>query len=167
VLSQTGTDALDAIEAASGGGLTAASGPADRVLVNGQHRPVITQARGQWYRWRVAMVSLIHHGTFVAPGCELGLLAKDGVYLLDGPRPTEHFKMASGNRVDLLVRCSTSSTLATSTAAAGRRLQPGGGGGGGGGGGNLAQALPSQAVASIVVVGGASSSPSSTPSLQV
>ena len=37
--------------------------------------------------------------------CELLLLAKDGVYLLDLPRPVGHIFLGPANRAELLVRC--------------------------------------------------------------
>jgi FtsP/CotA-like multicopper oxidase with cupredoxin domain len=82
------------------------------VLVNGQRRPRIAMSRG-WHRWRVLFATVGSQTRFVledeagaaASACEMGVLAKDGVYLLDFPRETDYVRMVSGSRVDLVVRC--------------------------------------------------------------
>lgn len=128
VLPQEGTTALDVIEADSDAGtpVVTTSGSANLVLVNGQNQPVIAMNNGQWYRWRMLFVSIHHAAVLTASGCEFGVLAKDGVYVYDAPRASDFMKFASGNRIDTLIRCTSSTTLAIDAnadgnAAAGRR----------------------------------------------
>ena len=156
VVPQTGPTALDAIEAASGGIVTANSGAADLVLVNGQNAPQIEMRAGQWYRWRLLFVSINHHATLTTTGsgCEFGVLAKDGIYVEDAPRALSYMKFVSGNRVDVVIRCTAGSTLASSAAAAadaaGRRRRMQGGGG-------AAAEIADMTLATIVVTGADSS----------
>ena len=58
----------------------------DLVLVNGQHQPVVPMVAGQWARWRTLMASIEQKLELTVSGCELQLLAKDGVYLSVAPR---------------------------------------------------------------------------------
>jgi FtsP/CotA-like multicopper oxidase with cupredoxin domain len=103
------------IEAQSGADppVITGTGPSNLLLVNGQLNPVISMANGRWYRWRVLFSSLHHRARLDTPGCEFGILAKDGVYLLDAPRPLDYMQFASGNRVDVIIRCSSDARLVT------------------------------------------------------
>ena len=100
---------LHAIEAASSPAssntVTTTAGPSTLVLVNGQNKPTITLTAAKWYRLRTVLASVLHFGNFFVDGCELAVLAKDGVYLLSGPRATEFLFLVSGNRVDALIKC--------------------------------------------------------------
>ncbi|CAM9957915.1 unnamed protein product, partial [Laminaria digitata] len=80
-------------------------------LLNGEVVPTIEMTTGVWMRFRMAFAG---HGenhaiSLLDPDgdCEMGVLAKDGVYLAEVPRmePTLFFTPAS--RVDAAVRCST------------------------------------------------------------
>ena len=98
------------------------------LLVNGRQEPRMHLLAGQWYRFRLLFGSagggagtgggmMMHgrrlrtsdfDGTDVHPtlaGCEIGLLAKDGVYLHRAPRPITRGLMSAGNRADWLVQC--------------------------------------------------------------
>ena len=63
------------------------------------------------------LFSSLHHRTqlVTTPSCEFGVLAKDGVFLLDAPRALDYMSFASGNRVDVIIRCSADAELRTST----------------------------------------------------
>ena len=62
------------------------------------------------------LFSSLHHRTQLRThGCEFGVLAKDGVFLLDAPRALDYMSFASGNRVDVIIRCSADGELRTST----------------------------------------------------
>ena len=154
---EDGPDSLDAIEAASGGNVIATSGPATLVLLNGQNKPVISMEANRWYRWRMVLASVRHYGNFIVEGCEIGVLAKDGVYLLDGPRPASYLFMVSGSRVDALIKYPSELigrsdvTLQASTTAG---IRVGGGGGGGDGGGGGAADVGNREIATISVVQG-------------
>ena len=95
-------------------------GPARReefTLVNGMVRPVVRVAPGEWTRWR-----LIYPGQHAHPahaldlalsaadggadlGCEMQLIAKDGIYLADAPRTIALARVPAGGRADVMVRC--------------------------------------------------------------
>ena len=153
VIPQTGATSLDAIEAAAGGTVVTTSGAANLVLVNGQNTPVISMVTGQWYRWRLLFVSINHHATLTTTGsgCEFGILTKDGIYVENPPRASSYMKFVSGNRVDIVIRCTSDSSLASRTGAAAggrRRMQDGGGQGAG-----AATEIGDTTLASIVVTG--------------
>lgn len=74
-------------------------------LVNGVPRPVISMKPLEWQRLRLvaAGVSTWLHMDFGA--CEVALLAKDGVYIDDFPRPVRRVSLPQGGRADVAVRC--------------------------------------------------------------
>jgi FtsP/CotA-like multicopper oxidase with cupredoxin domain len=82
--------------------------------MNGGLEPVITLKGDKWQRWRILYAGI--KGFFVlrivdentgqpAPQCELQLYAKDGVYLMNLPRPVTAMLLASASRAEVLVRC--------------------------------------------------------------
>merc|ERR1711983_436827 len=76
------------------------------ILVNMQYIPKITLMAGKWYRMRMVMSSTMDGVVFTAPsGCDLQLLAKDGVYLQDAPRSIKYVVIAPGNRADVAIKC--------------------------------------------------------------
>jgi FtsP/CotA-like multicopper oxidase with cupredoxin domain len=126
---------------------------ADFVLVNGLFQPKVTLQAGKWRRFRI-----VHSGTIATleitlPGCDIDLLAKDGIYLRSNPRRITAIYVVAGARADVAVRCPAAGFYTMASGAAKRRrsrslLQgpggggpggggPGGGGPGGGGGGGL------------------------------
>jgi len=99
---------LQSIEAAATSGLpalTSSAGENTIVLINGQNQPVISLVAEQWYRLRIVFASVLHYLNLFVDGCELTVLTKDGIYLLDGPRPTDYLFFVSRNRVDALIKC--------------------------------------------------------------
>eukprot|EP00751_Fragilariopsis_kerguelensis_P045108 CAMPEP_0170995408 /NCGR_PEP_ID=MMETSP0736-20130129/11577_1 /TAXON_ID=186038 /ORGANISM="Fragilariopsis kerguelensis, Strain L26-C5" /LENGTH=685 /DNA_ID=CAMNT_0011421563 /DNA_START=279 /DNA_END=2335 /DNA_ORIENTATION=- len=78
----------------------------DLFLINMQYIPRITVERGKWYRMRTVLAS-INEGIIFRPpeGCDLQLLAKDGIYLDDAPRRVDAFYLRPGNRADVAMRC--------------------------------------------------------------
>uniref|UniRef100_A0A0G4FYV0 Plastocyanin-like domain-containing protein n=1 Tax=Chromera velia CCMP2878 TaxID=1169474 RepID=A0A0G4FYV0_9ALVE len=54
-------------------------------LVNGLYRPLIDMETGRWYRFRMIWASLAQTFWVRFGGCEVRLLALDGVYLRDAP----------------------------------------------------------------------------------
>jgi hypothetical protein len=111
--------------------------------------PQVTLEAGKWRRFRI-----VHSGTIATleitlPGCDVDLLAKDGVYLRANPRRVTTVFVVAGARADVAVRCPAAGfyTMASGADAKRKRrsrslLQGGGGGGGGGGPGNQPQPLP-------------------------
>ena len=77
------------------------------VLLNGQERPLVAaMVAGRWYRWRLLFVAV---NAILEPRlpseCETLLLAKDGIYLSDGPRRVSAAFLAPGSRADWLISC--------------------------------------------------------------
>lgn len=80
------------------------------MLVNGQYRPTLEITAGEWQRWRVVYagwdrdpldLEMITGGV-----CEMNLLAKDGIYINDYPRPLTFYPVSTAGRADIMVRCS-------------------------------------------------------------
>jgi len=85
---------------------TSESGNTNMMLVNMQYIPKITVEKGKWYRLRMVMSSVLDGLAWTAPpGCDLMLLAKDGIYLQDAPRSVSTMILAPGNRADVAIRC--------------------------------------------------------------
>lgn len=87
------------------------SGPTSAMLLtNGQTSPSKTLHSGNWYRFRIlftsdaSLATLSLQGT--AAGCEMQLLAKDGIYLNDVPRSIPSAYLSPGGRADIALRCS-------------------------------------------------------------
>ncbi|KAL3926225.1 MAG: hypothetical protein SGBAC_013560 [Bacillariaceae sp.] len=75
-------------------------------LVNGALNPTITMNPGEWTRFRIIW-SQWRNGNmnFAANGCEMQLLAKDGIYIRDYPRSIGTAPINPGGRADIMVRC--------------------------------------------------------------
>ena len=85
-------------------------------LVNGQYNPTLEITAGEWQRWRVVFaswdenpldLSMITNGV-----CEMNLLAKDGIYINDYPRPLTFYPISTAGRADIMVRCSETGSFA-------------------------------------------------------
>jgi len=88
------------------GNATSDTGNTNLMLVNMQYIPKITIEKGKWYRFRMVMSSVIDGLSWAAPeGCQMQLLAKDGIYLSDAPRSVEIMILAPGNRADVAIKC--------------------------------------------------------------
>ena len=87
-----------------GGGLT----------VNGQIQPVIRTDANQWMRLRIIFAAWKKGRLSVSvPGCEMQLLAKDGVYIRNFPRSINTATIFLGGRADIMVRCPNPSSTYT------------------------------------------------------
>jgi FtsP/CotA-like multicopper oxidase with cupredoxin domain len=79
------------------------------ILVNGQWQPKLTVKAGEWQRLRIAHASIeltLDLGLANPELCRVGLLAKDGVYLEEGPRWLHGpISISSGNRADVAIAC--------------------------------------------------------------
>lgn len=84
------------------------------ILVNGGYKPVTEMKSGQWERWRLVfsgyqffMVLTIQHADNLgkSANCEIQLIAKDGMYLMDIPRKVDNFYLTAASRAEALVRC--------------------------------------------------------------
>jgi FtsP/CotA-like multicopper oxidase with cupredoxin domain len=75
-------------------------------LVNGVYVPTLEFKANVWTRLRILFASITDQMYIVFPEfCEAQLLAKDGVYLHDAPRPVKYAFLGLGNRADLLIKC--------------------------------------------------------------
>ena len=81
------------------------NGDLNTILVNGMSQPLIRMVANRWYRYRMIFGAIQSSITPKLEGCEVGLLAKDGVYLATAPRKITAGFMGPGNRADWLVRC--------------------------------------------------------------
>ena len=54
--------------------------------INGQHRPKMRLEAGVWQRWRMLMAGSNSNLRIELPGCEIQLLAKDGIFVSPMPR---------------------------------------------------------------------------------
>jgi len=92
--------------------------------VNGQYAPTIKIDQNEWTRLRVVYSSLNKVVKFqlssaaTGLGCEWKLLAKDGIYVHNAPRALSSVYLAPGNRIDLLIRCSSVGTFEVDSVAA-------------------------------------------------
>lgn len=91
--------------------------------VNGQYAPTIKIDQNEWTRLRIVFSSLNKVVKFqlssaaAGLGCEWKLLAKDGIYVQNAPRALSSVYLAPGNRVDILIRCSSVGTFEVDSVA--------------------------------------------------
>ncbi len=106
----------DDAAAANGQGalLTGANSQSNLMLVNGAFIPTIPMDKGRYERWRLIStgytswtdLQLLDADTKqLTNDCELLLIAKDGLYLLEAPRVVDHIYLNPANRAELLVKC--------------------------------------------------------------
>ncbi|KAI7843970.1 hypothetical protein COHA_002508 [Chlorella ohadii] len=84
----------------------------DTVLLNGGFQPRIFMKSGEYQRWRLAWatskrwasIGIVDKSGQPAP-CEMLLVGKDAVYLMEIPRKVSHAYLAAGNRAEMLVKC--------------------------------------------------------------
>merc|ERR1712118_511599 len=87
----------------------------DFTLINEQLRPIIELEQNVYQRWRFGALSSKRYLNLVitqdldtlaaSENCDLQLIAKDGIYLNSAPRLISSVILASGNRADVMVRC--------------------------------------------------------------
>jgi hypothetical protein len=94
-------------------------------LVNGGWQPALSLVAGEWARWRALHAGwkttldlTLVDGAGAPAGCEVMLVAKDGVFLLEAPRPVGGLHLNPGNRADVLVRCPEPGNLSLAAGAA-------------------------------------------------
>lgn len=139
-----------AVASGEGALLTGSNADSDLMLVNGAWQPVIPVTSGVAQRWRLANtgykrfadLQIVDEDTKqLTSACELQLVAKDGLYLMQIPRKVDHIFLAPGNRAELLVQCAGAIGKRFIITAGNSLIEPpfnnpaaeGGGGGGGGG----------------------------------
>eukprot|EP00287_Rhodomonas_sp_CCMP768_P005127 CAMPEP_0196740098 /NCGR_PEP_ID=MMETSP1091-20130531/29045_1 /TAXON_ID=302021 /ORGANISM="Rhodomonas sp., Strain CCMP768" /LENGTH=490 /DNA_ID=CAMNT_0042085031 /DNA_START=156 /DNA_END=1628 /DNA_ORIENTATION=+ len=76
------------------------------LLVNGEYEPTVAVASGQWTRLRIVYAAWLEGDLdFAVAGCEMVLLAKDGIYISDFPRPISLAPVTPAGRADIMLRC--------------------------------------------------------------
>ncbi|KAJ8607421.1 hypothetical protein CTAYLR_009981 [Chrysophaeum taylorii] len=95
------------------------------LLTNSQVAPRLTVEIGTWYRARLCVndadgVAVTLSMTQDTTGCEMHLLAKDGVYLPQAPREVVQLPMYAGARADVALRCAANGTASLGAAIDGR-----------------------------------------------
>ncbi|XP_035662013.1 laccase-2-like [Branchiostoma floridae] len=78
-------------------------------MVNGQVRPVITMQPGEIRRFRMVNAGPRDQLLLTITGCEITILAYDGVYV-DTPYSQDFIFIPTGGRSDAAVRCATAGT---------------------------------------------------------
>ena len=85
------------------------NGGDELLLVNGQYQPTLSMVVGEWQRWRVVFAGWSRRSLDLQlnsdNNCETHLLAKDGIYITDYPREIDNFRIVTGGRADIMVRC--------------------------------------------------------------
>lgn len=101
----------------AGDNVTQSKGLADVLLLNGGYRPVIKVTPGVWQRWRIINTSvryILQLAVLTSPKenvgkpapCEIMVVGKDGVYMMQIPRKVATMYPSSGGRAEILFRCS-------------------------------------------------------------
>jgi FtsP/CotA-like multicopper oxidase with cupredoxin domain len=103
-------------DVAGAGGDTLISGTLSPTwTVNGNVQGNLCTPADEWQHWRVLLAD--HDAKLktlsVGPGCEVALLARDGVWRTTAPLdlPTNSIEITGASRADLAVRCSVDSTI--------------------------------------------------------
>jgi len=95
---------------------TPAGDSPDLMLVNGEQAPTFEAKAGEWQRWRVIFAGWrIGALNLAVEGCEMQLLAKDGIYIFDFPRTITNAAIPAGGRADIMVRCPSPSSTSRVT----------------------------------------------------
>jgi FtsP/CotA-like multicopper oxidase with cupredoxin domain len=83
--------------------------------VNGKVQGNLCAPANEWQRWRLLLADAdaMPKAVTVGAGCEVALLARDGVWRTVAPKPlaTNSIDLTGASRADLAVRCSADSTL--------------------------------------------------------
>ena len=100
-----------------GGGGGGGGGGNNFRLVNGQYQPTVNMVQNEWQRWRVVYGGWQRDALDLSINnndCEMVLLAKDGIYIQDFPRPITLAPIPTAGRADIMVRCSNSGSFTVS-----------------------------------------------------
>jgi len=114
VIQDMNPEEIAEVSQASGDGMTSVSSSLSEerwFIVNGQFQPDYAMTTNTWYRFRIIHAGFEDETTgLTITGCEMQLLAKDGIYISDFPRAVNSLPIPSGGRADVMVRCATAST---------------------------------------------------------
>src|SRR6266542_2519828 len=83
--------------------------------VNGNVQGNLCTTANEWQHWRVLLANAdaMPRTLAVGSGCEVALLARDGVWRTQAPKPlsTNSLELTGASRADLAVRCATDSNI--------------------------------------------------------
>ena len=86
----------------------------DLVFLNGGFQPLMTMTSGVWQRWLMNLASykssllmqVVDQKTGnVTDACDIMLVSKDGVFVMEIPRSVSYMHVPSGGRAQVLIRC--------------------------------------------------------------
>jgi FtsP/CotA-like multicopper oxidase with cupredoxin domain len=107
---------LDPSVAGTGGDTLVSGTLAPTWTVNGRVQGTLCAPGNEWQRWRVLLADrqATDKTLSVGAGCEVALLARDGVWRTTAPKllPTRAISLTGASRADLAVRCAADSTIA-------------------------------------------------------
>lgn len=106
---------LDPAVAGTGGDTLISGSLSPTWTVNGQVSGAMEVPYGTWHHWRVLLADRDAKAkTFsVGPGCEIALMARDGVWRTEVPKllPTNSISLTGASRADLAVNCTANSSI--------------------------------------------------------
>ena len=106
---------LDPGVAGTGGDTLISGSLSPTWTVNGQVNGMMEVPMGTWHHWRVLLADRDAKAkTFsVGPGCEIALMARDGVWRTEVPKPlpTNSISLTGASRADLAVNCTANSSI--------------------------------------------------------
>eukprot|EP00884_Botryococcus_braunii_P015521 jgi/Botrbrau1/2652/Bobra.0203s0004.4 len=96
------------------------------LTVNGGYQPKLRMLDGVWQRWRMLFtgvykfldLTIVTTDGKPAP-CTMGLVAKDGVYLMNIPRTVDHILLPGAGRAEFVIKCSAELSSVTDNNRAG------------------------------------------------
>ena len=85
----------------------------DIALINMIYQPTIFMKSGEWQQWRMLHsgykrfmdLQIFDNNGSITKECDIALIAKDGVYLMEIPRMVTNIFLTSGSRAEILIRC--------------------------------------------------------------
>jgi FtsP/CotA-like multicopper oxidase with cupredoxin domain len=106
---------LDPSAAGTGGDTILGGTLAAGWTVNGTRQGSLCTSAGEWQHWRILLAdrNATEKTLGIGAGCEVALLARDGVWRTTAPKalPTRTLSLTAASRADLAVRCTTDSTI--------------------------------------------------------
>ena len=106
---------LDPGVAGTGGDTLISGSLSPTWTVNGHVNGTMEVPNGTWHHWRVLLADRDARAkTFsVGPGCEIALMARDGVWRTEVPKllPTNSISLTGASRADLAVNCTADSSI--------------------------------------------------------
>jgi FtsP/CotA-like multicopper oxidase with cupredoxin domain len=106
---------LDPSVAGTGGDTLISGTLSPTWTVNGKVQGNLCTPVNEWQHWRVLLADAdaMSKTLSVGAGCEVALLARDGVWRTEAPKPvpTNSLELTGASRADLAIRCSTDSNI--------------------------------------------------------